>query len=110
LLFKEQFMRLTHAVAGFELADADLMRRALGKKHEDEIEYWGARFADAAVHHGVDRGTSRQIVEHLEMFSGYLFSEACALAMATLSLRMATFKTHAPAEFARAVRAYREGG
>jgi DNA polymerase III subunit alpha len=103
LLFKEQLVNAVHAMAGFDLAEADVMRRSLGKKRPAELEYWETRFTDAARHRGVEREAAHEAFELFELFAGYLSTGGYALAHATLSLRMATLKAHAPREFALAV-------
>jgi DNA polymerase-3 subunit alpha len=104
LLFPEQMINAAHAVSGLDRTEAEQMRRSLGKKRPPEIAYWETRFADGAARRGVDRKAPRQTFELLELWTPHLMSGAFSLALATLSLRMATLKAHAPGEFARVVR------
>jgi DNA polymerase-3 subunit alpha len=103
LLFKEQLLHAVHAVAGFDFAEADLMRRSLGKKRPAELAYWEGRFCQAARRRGIDGQAARCAFEVMALSAGCLFSQPYALAVASLSLRMAMLKAYAPKELATRV-------
>jgi DNA polymerase III subunit alpha len=105
ILYQEQVLRIAHELAGFSLAEADLLRRAMshfdpGKKMQ-ELKI---KFVDQAeVRNSVPRETAEQIWEMMAAFAGYGFPKAHAASYAQVSWRSAWCKTHFPGEFMAAV-------
>ncbi len=116
ILYQEDVLRLAHELAGLSLADADLLRRAMG--HFDpgrEMQTLQERFvAGAQAQSGVPEQTGTRIWELMAAFAGYGFPKAHAVSYAQVAWRAAWCKAHYPAEFMAAVLAnwggyYRQG-
>lgn len=105
ILYQEQVLRIAHELAGFSLAEADLLRRAMS--HFDpgkQMQYLQQKFvAEAQRSNGVPPGTAEQIWEMMAAFAGYGFPKAHAASYAQVSWRSAWCKTHFPGEFMAAV-------
>ena len=103
ITYQEQVMRAANATAGFSLAEADVLRKAVGKKDEVLIRQELDRFIERAQERGVSRHDSEHIASLLETFGRYGFNKAHAAAYAILSYRTAWLKRHYPAEFMAAL-------
>ena len=105
ILYQEQVLRIAHALAGFSLAEADLLRRAMS--HFDpgrQMQILQEKFITAARQNaGVPLETGRRIWELMAAFAGYGFPKAHAASYAQVAWRSAWCKTHFPAEFMAAV-------
>ncbi len=105
ILYQEQVLRIAHELAGFSLADADLLRRAMS--HFDpgrQMQYLQQKFvAEALARNAVPTETGNQIWEMMAAFAGYGFPKAHAASYAQVSWRSAWCKTHFPGEFMAAV-------
>jgi DNA polymerase-3 subunit alpha len=105
ILYQEQVLRIAHELAGFSLAEADLLRRAMS--HFDpgrQMQYLQQKFvAEAQARNGVPIETGEQIWEMMAAFAGYGFPKAHAASYAQVSWRSAWCKTHFPGEFMAAV-------
>jgi DNA polymerase-3 subunit alpha len=105
ILYQEQVLRIAHELAGFSLAEADLLRRAMS--HFDpgrQMQYLQQKFvAEAQTRNGVPTETGNQIWEMMAAFAGYGFPKAHAASYAQVSWRSAWCKTHFPGEFMAAV-------
>lgn len=105
ILYQEQVLRIAHEIAGFSLADADLLRRAMTHfdpgKHMQELEH--KFISEAQAQSGIPSETGERIWEMMAAFSGYGFPQAHAASYAQVSWRSAWCKTHFPAEFMAAV-------
>src|SRR6202008_4190786 len=73
LVYQEQIMQLAQRLAGYTLSEADLMRRAMGKKKREEMAKHQAKFVDAAVERGIKREKADKIFSLMEKFSDYGF-------------------------------------
>jgi DNA polymerase III subunit alpha len=105
ILYQEQVLRIAHELAGFSLAEADLLRRAMshfdpGKQMQN---LQGKFVAEAQARHGVAPETGEQIWEMMAAFAGYGFPKAHAASYAQVSWRSAWCKTHFAGEFMAAV-------
>ncbi len=96
-------MRIAQVLAGFTLAEADVMRKAMGKKDAELIAEQIEKFINRAVERGVERRTAREIAEQIETFGRYGFNRAHSVAYALLSYQTAWLKGHYPAEFMAAL-------
>jgi error-prone DNA polymerase len=100
LIFQEQVLEVAHAVAGFSLAEGDLIRKAMTKDHgPGAMRRVRERFVKRAVGHGVSERKAREVFDWMEGFSVYGFSAAHAASFAFLSYASAYMRRHYPAEF-----------
>ena len=103
ITYQEQVMRIANELAGYSLAEADVLRKAVGKKIQELIQAELANFVERAVARGHDRRVVEDIAAQIETFGRYGFPKAHAVAYSILSYQTAWFKTHYPAEFMAAL-------
>ncbi len=106
IVYQEQVMSLARELAGYSLGEADLLRRAMGKKIHAEMVAQKARFSEGAAKNGIDPATSDAIFELILKFANYGFNKSHAAAYALVSYHTAWLKTHHRAEFYAASMAY----
>src|SRR3982075_3562376 len=99
IIYQEQVMQIAQVLAGYSLGEADLLRRAMGKKIRKEMEQQRDRFVSGAVERGIQRGQADTIFELLAKFADYGFNKSHAAAYALLSYQTAYMKAHHPVEF-----------
>ena len=99
LVYQEQIMQLAQKLAGYSLGDADLMRRAMGKKKQAEMAKHENQFVDGAVERGIKKKTAKEIFDLMAKFADYGFNRSHSMAYAILAFRTAYLKTHYPAYF-----------
>ncbi|MBI3333107.1 MAG: DNA polymerase III subunit alpha, partial [Candidatus Omnitrophica bacterium] len=102
-LYQEQVMRIAHEVAGFTLAEADRLRKAMGKKTPEIMEENRSKFIGGCVRSGLDRRTAEKIFDKIEYFAGYAFNRSHSAAYALISYRTAFLKANFPVEFMTAL-------
>ena len=104
MVYQEQIMQVCQAVAGFTLAQADVMRRAIGKKKEKDLLEYGEKFCEGVVNHG---GYSREVAESIWgkilKFASYGFNKSHSACYGLMSYRTAFLKANYPAEFMAAM-------
>jgi DNA polymerase-3 subunit alpha len=103
ITYQEQVMRIANELAGYSLAEADVLRKAVGKKIQELIQAELANFVQRAVARGHERRVVEDIAAQIETFGRYGFPKAHAVAYSILSYQTAWFKTHYPAEFMAAL-------
>src|SRR6266851_5053225 len=103
ITYQEQVMRIANVLAGYSLAEADVLRKAVGKKIQQLIDAELERFVERAVARGHDRRVILEIAAQLATFGRYGFPKAHAVAYSILSYQTAWLKTHYPAEFMAAL-------
>ncbi|HVH08627.1 MAG TPA: DNA polymerase III subunit alpha [Gemmatimonadales bacterium] len=103
ITYQEQVMRIANLLAGFSLAEADVLRKAVGKKDQELIQQELGRFVERAVARGHDRRVISDIAAQIETFGRYGFNKSHAVAYSVLSYRTAWLKAHYPAEFMAAL-------
>jgi len=103
ILYQEQVMQIAQVLAGFSLGEADLLRRAMGKKKAEEMAQQRAIFMKGAAANGIDEATATHIFDLMEKFAGYGFNKSHSAAYALVSYQTAWLKTHYPAPFMAAV-------
>lgn len=103
ILYQEQVMRISNVLAGFSLAQADLLRRAMGKKIPEVIEDLKKTFVDGAVKKGVSRAIAEKVFGLIEFFAGYGFNKSHSAAYALISYQTAYLKANYPVEFMAAL-------
>ncbi len=99
IVYQEQVMQIAQVLSGYSLGEADLLRRAMGKKIASEMEVQRARFVDGAVERGVDKGQAGTIFDLVAKFANYGFNKSHAAAYALVSYQTAWLKANHPVEF-----------
>ena len=103
ILYQEQVMQIAAAASGFSLAEADLLRRAMGKKDPAVMAAQRDRFVSGAVERGVAKGKATELFNLIEKFAGYGFNKSHSAAYALVAYQTAYLKAHYPLEFLAAV-------
>lgn len=96
-------MQIAHRLAGYSLGEADLLRRAMGKKKAEEMAAQRERFVRGAVQRGFSQKKVEKIFDLMEQFAGYGFNKSHSAAYALLAFQTAYLKTHHPVEFMAAL-------
>ncbi|HWW46805.1 MAG TPA: DNA polymerase III subunit alpha [Xanthobacteraceae bacterium] len=99
IIYQEQVMQIAQVMSGYSLGDADLLRRAMGKKIRAEMEKQRAIFVEGAVKNNVAKEQADTIFELLAKFADYGFNKSHAAAYALVSYQTAYMKAHYPVEF-----------
>ena len=99
IVYQEQVMQIAHEVAGFTLAEADIMRRAMGKKIKSLMEELSIKFIAGAEKKGIKKKKAREIFSLIEKFAQYGFNKSHSTAYAYVAYQTAWLKVHHPAEF-----------
>ena len=99
IVYQEQVMQIAQILAGYSLGEADLLRRAMGKKKKEEMELQRARFVSGAEAKGVPATQSGAIFDLVDKFAGYGFNKSHAAAYAFLSYQTGWLKANHPVEF-----------
>ncbi|MCL5261292.1 MAG: DNA polymerase III subunit alpha [Gammaproteobacteria bacterium] len=103
ILYQEQVMQIAQALAGYSLGEADILRRAMGKKKPEEMAKQRAVFLDGAAARGVDKHLANNIFDLMEKFAAYGFNKSHSAAYALLAYQTAWLKAQYPAEYMAAV-------
>jgi DNA polymerase-3 subunit alpha len=103
ITYQEQLMRLAQVLAGFTLAEADVLRKAVGKKDMELIQQEVGRFVERAIASGVEQRIAHDIADQVTTFGRYGFARSHSVAYALLSYWTAWLKRHYPAEFMAAL-------
>jgi DNA polymerase III subunit alpha len=99
IIYQEQVMQIAQALSGYSLGEADMLRRAMGKKIKKEMDAQRARFVEGAVERGVARAKADEIFDLLAKFADYGFNKSHAAAYALIAYWTGWFKANHPAEF-----------
>jgi DNA polymerase III subunit alpha len=103
ILYQEQVMQIANRVAGFSLGDADLLRRAMGKKKPEEMAAQRERFLSGCAARKISAKKAEKIFDLMAEFAGYGFNKSHSCAYALLAYQTAWLKTHYPVEFMAAM-------
>ena len=103
IVYQEQVMQIANRLAGYSLGDADLLRRAMGKKKAEEMAAQRERFVSGAVKNGFPTKKVEKIFDLMAQFAGYGFNKSHSAAYALLAYHTAFLKTHYPVEFMAAL-------
>jgi len=103
ITYQEQVMRIAQVLAGITLAEADVLRKAVGKKDPELIRAELGKFVEKAVGRGHPRGVIEEISGQIETFGRYGFNLSHSVAYSILSYQTAWLKTHYPADFMAAL-------
>ena len=99
MIYQEQVMQIAQVLAGYTLGGADLLRRAMGKKIQSEMDAQRKTFVEGAVARGVAPGKAEQIFDQMAKFAGYGFNKSHAAAYALVAYQTAYLKANYPVEF-----------
>lgn len=103
ILYQEQVMQIAQVLAGFTLGGADMLRRAMGKKKQEEMDKQRALFIVGAAKNNVTTQLANDIFDLMDKFAGYGFNKSHSAAYAYISYQTAWLKRHYPAAFMAAV-------
>jgi DNA polymerase-3 subunit alpha len=99
LVYQEQVMRIAQAVAGYTLAEADLLRKAIGKKKREIMQAEAEKFIRKSVEHGTPKKKAQELWSLIEPFARYGFNKSHAVAYALVAYKTAYLKAHYPVDF-----------
>jgi DNA polymerase-3 subunit alpha len=103
IVYQEQVMRIASRMAGYSLGQADLLRRAMGKKKKEVMDNERARFLDGARARDVAAGDARRVFDLMAHFAGYGFNKSHSAAYALVAYQTAWLKAHYPVHFMAAL-------
>ena len=103
MIYQEQVMQIANVLAGYSLGEADLLRRAMGKKNPEEMAKQRSRFVEGAIARKHPKEKVVRIFDLMEQFAGYGFNKSHSAAYALLAYHTAYLKTHYPVEFMAAL-------
>ncbi len=103
IVYQEQVMQIAQRIAGFSLGDADLLRKAMGKKDKAIMEQQRGKFVSGALANGYDPDKAAEIFDFIEPFARYGFPKAHAVTYALIAYQTAWLKVHYPRHFMAAL-------
>ncbi|MFZ0703988.1 MAG: DNA polymerase III subunit alpha, partial [Candidatus Korobacteraceae bacterium] len=103
IVYQEQVMQIANLLAGYSLGEADLLRRAMGKKDPEKMAKQRERFVEGAAERSFPPKKIEKIFDLMEQFAGYGFNKSHSAAYALLAYQTAYLKTHYPIEFMAAL-------
>jgi len=103
IVYQDQVLQIANAMAGYSLGEADLLRRAMGKKNPEEMEKQRERFLSGARTQGIDEATAQKVFNLIYEFAGYGFPKAHSTAYALITYQTAYLKANHPREFLAAL-------
>ena len=103
IVYQEQVMQIAQELSGFTLGQADILRRAMGKKKKEEMESLRSTFVEGAVKKEVNERYAANLFDQIEQFAGYGFNRSHSVGYALIAYQTAWLKAHFPAEFMASV-------
>ncbi|SLM49646.1 DNA polymerase III alpha subunit [Nitrospira japonica] len=103
IVYQEQVMAIANKVAGFSLGQADILRRAMGKKKPEEMEKLRVKFLEGAKQNRISEKKAEKLYELIQKFAGYGFNKSHAAAYAVVCYQTGYLKAHYPTEFMAAL-------
>jgi len=103
IVYQEQVMKIASVVADFSLGDADILRRAMGKKIPEEMASQREKFLQGAQKKGIEKGKAERIFDLMTHFAGYGFNKSHSAAYALIAHQTSYLKAHYPVEFMAAM-------
>ena len=103
IVYQEQVMQIANVLASYSLGEADLLRRAMGKKNAEEMAKQRDRFMSGAAALGHPKETAGEVFDQMEKFAGYGFNKSHSAAYGLVSYQTGYLKTHYPVEFMAAL-------
>ncbi|MDQ2683803.1 MAG: DNA polymerase III subunit alpha, partial [Chloroflexota bacterium] len=102
-LYQEQVMQISNQLAGWSMAEGDILRKAMGKKLPEEMAKLRKRFVDGCIANNISRDIGDELFTMIEKFAGYGFNKSHSAAYAVIAAQTAYMKAHYPVEFMAAV-------
>ncbi len=99
IIYQEQVMQIAQTLAGFTAGEADILRRAMGKKKRAELEKQKEKFVNGAIKNGIKKDVANYVFTKIEPFADYGFNKSHAVAYALIAFQTAYLKTHFKEEF-----------
>ena len=99
IIYQEQVIQIAQILAGYTLGQADLLRRAMGKKIKAEMEAQRSFFIEGAIQKGIEKQKASEIFDLVDKFAGYGFNKSHAAAYTVISYQTAYLKAHFPVQF-----------
>ncbi len=99
IVYQEQVMQIASKLGGFSLGEADLLRRAMGKKKKSVMQAQKKKFLQGSKERNIDKRKAEKIFELMEQFAGYGFNKSHSAAYALLAYQTAYLKVHHPVQF-----------
>jgi DNA polymerase-3 subunit alpha len=103
IVYQDQVLQVVRKLAGYSLGQADVLRRAMGKKEKDVMAREGPKFIDSVIANGYPQSTAESVWELLQPFAGYAFNKAHAYCYALVAFQTAYLKANYPVEWFAAV-------
>ncbi len=103
ILYQEQVMKIANVIAGYSMAEADTLRKVMGKKMTAAMEKEKPKFLEGAKKHKINENKAKTIWEQMETFASYGFNKSHSTAYAIIAYQTAYLKAHYPAEFMAAL-------
>jgi DNA polymerase-3 subunit alpha len=103
IVYQEQIIRIATDISGYDSAEADIMRRAVGKKKEKDLKEQKEKFVQGAVDRGMPRDKAEEIFAAIEYFANYGFNRAHSASYAVITCQTAFLKAHYPVEYMAAL-------
>ena len=103
IVYQEQVMRISMTMAGFTAAEADKLRKGMGKKIAEIVDAMKPKFIDGAAEHGYERATAQRVWDDIAKFAEYAFNKSHAAAYGLIAYQTAYLKAHYPREYMAAV-------
>ncbi|MBX7243887.1 MAG: DNA polymerase III subunit alpha [Candidatus Sumerlaeaceae bacterium] len=103
ILYQEQVMKIAQVLGNFSLGEADLMRRAMGKKKADEMAKQKKHFVEGCAKNNISEKLASDIFQKIDYFAGYGFNKSHSAAYAVISFRTAYLKAHYPVDYMAAL-------
>ncbi len=106
IVYQEQVMQIAQVLSNYSLGEADLLRRAMGKKIQKEMDMQKTRFIEGAIQNNIKKSEASKIFDLVDKFAGYGFNKSHAAAYALISYQTAYLKANFPHEFITATLNY----
>jgi DNA polymerase-3 subunit alpha len=103
MVYQEQIMKIAQDLAGYSLGEADLLRRAMGKKKKSEMEKHQSQFVDGATQRGVEPRVAESLFEQMVLFAEYCFNKSHSTAYGAVTYQTAYLKAHYPVAYMAAL-------
>jgi len=102
-IYQEQLMKIAQEVCGFTLGEADVLRKAVGKKIKELLDAQETKFIDGAIENGASKKVAKELWQWILPFASYGFNKSHSAAYATIAYQTAYLKAHYPVEFMASV-------
>ncbi|HOF03535.1 MAG TPA: DNA polymerase III subunit alpha, partial [Atribacterota bacterium] len=103
IVYQEQVMQIASRLAGYSLGEADILRKAMGKKIKEVMKKQQKQFIEGAIQNGIAKKTAEEIYDLIAYFAGYGFNKSHSVSYAFLSYQTAYLKAHYPVEYMAAL-------